>query len=476
MDAERLKPKLGLVFFTAKWFEEVLQGSDTNSIKFTDALNTEKNKIKNTLSEDFLILEEPFVSSLQKAREISEDLLAKDIDCLLLCFLVWAEDEYLIPFKDIMLIRPSILWAYTPYIKPPSLSDATTIIINSGIVGSFISFGVLRRMEVKPILVIGSSQEEEPYEKIRKIGKASKLLKDLKTSRLGLLPYRSDLMIVTYVDEFRLYSQIGPVVEYVSVLQLKKAAESIPDSVVKEYVKDIKTRFKIDNRITDKNLYNSACASLGLEKIIFDKNFNGLALNDLNDELHEVMGLRPCLYPERLALSDKVIGMEGDLGCSIAMYMMRELAGKPVMFTEIYNYDRLDNTVVAGHAGPSNYLLAEDYGNITITPDYEYMNSSAEISGAWMEFIGKPGEVTLLNLVCTKNNFRFTILRGQSLGGKLRTEGCPHYYIKIEPVMDRFINAVFDGGISHHWALVNEDIIDELSYLADMLNAEKVVL
>ncbi len=39
-----------------------------------------------------------------------------------------------------------------------------------------------------------------------------------------------------------------------------------------------------------------------MEKIIMDRNLDGLALSDLNTELHEVMGLRPCLYPEAFSV------------------------------------------------------------------------------------------------------------------------------------------------------------------------------
>lgn len=474
MSSQNIKPKLGLVFFVAKWFEDVILGNNTNAAVFINALNKEESKITSKLNKDFEIIKSPFITSMEKAHIISKDLLAKDIDCLLLCFIVWAEDEYLLPFKDIMKIRPTIIWAYTPYTRAPVKSDIMTLIVNSGIVGSFISFGVLKRMEVSPILVKGSSDEKEPYEKIVKIGKASKVLKDLKTARLGILPYRNNLMIVTYVDEFRLYSQIGPVVDYVSVLQLKKVAESIPDLEVSKYVKDIKKKFIIDSRITDKNLYNSARASLGMEKIIMDKDFDGFALNDLNTELHEVIGLRPCLYPEKLASSKRVVGSEGDLGCVTAMYILQKLTGKPVMFTEMFNYDVIDKTVVAGHAGPSNYLLAGDYSKVTITPDYELMDTSSELSGVWMQFVGKPGRVTLLNFICTTDNFQFTVLTGMSLGGEIRLEGYPHYNIKIDPGIGEFINTIYKNGISHHWAIVNADIKDELCYLADMLKVEKV--
>lgn len=192
-----------------------------------------------------------------------------------------------------------------------------------------------------------------------------------------------------------------------------------------------------------------------MQKIMEDRDIYGLALNDLNQELHEIIGLRPCLYLEALARSVRVVGNEGDIGCTNAMYILNKLTGKPVMFTEIFNYDRQENTIVAGHAGPANYLLAESDNKVTITPDYELMDATSDISGVWMEFIGKPGRVTLLNLICTLDSFQFTILGGESLDGKLRIDGYPHYYIRIDPDMTEFLKSCAVNGVSHHWAVVN---------------------
>ena len=383
------KPKLGLVFFAAKWFEEVVLGEDNTAQEFNRSMADDTSKIIDKLSEDFEVINYPIVTSMEKAHQTSKDLLAEDIDCLLLCFIVWSEDEYLLPFKDLMKIKPSILWAYTPYTKAPLKSDIITLFRNSGIVGTFEGFGVINKMGGKPFFVVGSSAEKEPYEEIKKIVSAARVYRELKTARLGILPYRNNQMVVTYVDEFRFYSRIGPVVDYISVLQLKKAADSISEGKISQYAEEIKSKFKIDNRITNENLYNSAKASLGMQKIMEDKNIDGLALSDLNPELHEVMGCRPCLYPEALAKSSRVVGNEGDIGCTTAMYILQKLTGKPVMFTEIFNYDKQDNTIVTGHAGPANYLLAESANKVTITPDYELMDATSDISGVWMEFIGK---------------------------------------------------------------------------------------
>ena len=242
------KPKIGIVFFTAKWFEEVVLGKNKTTKLFNRFITESTEKIINKFSKDFEVINNPIVNSMDKSRQVSKDLLAKDIDCLVLCFIVWSEDEYLLPFKDLMKIRPTILWGCTPYIKAPLKSDIVTLFRNSGIVGTFEGFGVIKKMGVKPFFVFGSFAEEEPYKKIKMIVNAAKVYRDLKTAKIGILPYRNNQMIVTYVDEFRLYSQIGPVIDYISILQLKKAADSISEGKISQYVEEIKSKFEINSR------------------------------------------------------------------------------------------------------------------------------------------------------------------------------------------------------------------------------------
>ena len=470
------KPKIGLVFFIARWFEEVVLGGGESAEAFTKFLKEDTSKIKELLSEANDVVDFPLVSSMEKAWDSADKILGGNFDAVVFCSAVWTEDEYLLAFKDVMKIIPSVIWGFTPYKNPPVKSSIMDLFKNSGIVGTVEGFNVVVKMGVKPFYVFGSYYEGEPVRKINRIAKSAKVFKDLKRAKLGMLPYRNFQMIVTYVDEFRLYSQIGPVVEYISCLQLKKSTDAISDSQVTDYIKEIKSKFKIHSAITQDNLFKSAKAALGFEKIIFDKKLDGIALSDLNPELHEVMGLRPCLYTEKLARSEIVVGNEGDLGGTTAMLMMRKLTGNPVMFTEIFNLDYEKNTIGTGHAGPSNYLAAQSNDKVTITPDYELMDATSDIGGVWMEFIGKPGKVTILNFICTMDNFQMTILNGNSLGGEVRFDGYPHYAIEIEPRLQDFLGSSSVNGTSHHWAVVNGDIKEELSYLADMLGVKKVLL
>jgi L-arabinose isomerase len=463
------KPRLGVVFFAARWFEEVVLHNEASASEFERFLREDRARIVDRLSETCHVVECSLVTSREKAREASHKLLSESVDAVLLCFVVWSEDEYLLDLRDIMRIRPTILWTYTPYKAAPEHMDVMTLFRNSGFVASFESFGVLKRMGIETFQVTGSVAHEEPVDRIGCIARAARVRAQLRTARLGVLPYRNDQMIVTYVDELGLYTDIGPSVAYISVLQLKKASEAVDETDVADLVAWVKKYCRIDRRITDENLAASSRVSLGMAKIMEEHGLDGLALSDLNPELHDVVGLRPCIYPETLANSRSVVGNEGDLGGTTAMLMLQRLTGNPVMFTEIFVYDRDSNVVVAGHAGPSNHRLADETAPVSVTPDYELMDSGSSLSGVWVEFVGKPGRVTMVNFICGRDGFQLTVLGGESLGKKLRIDGYPHMAIRLDPAVEEFIRSNGEHGVSHHWAVVHGDVRDEMEHLAAML-------
>jgi len=469
------KPRIGVVFFAAKWFEEVISGSDYVSREFKAFIENDTKTIIDEITKTCDIVHNSVVTSMEKARASERTLLGEGVDAVLFCFLVWSEDEYLLPFRDLMTITPSLVWLYRPFISAPLKSSVMDVFRNSGLIGNAEGSTVLRKMGVPLQFIAGSSLKPAAYSSITRFARAAKVRREFRTAKLGILPYHNNQMIATYVDEYRLYADIGPYVDHISVLQFKTAMESIPEATVRTYARSISEKYQIDNRVSENNLILSAQASLGLEKIIHDRALDGLALGDLNPELLEVIGCRPVLYPDDLARSEAVVGNEGDLGCATAMVALRKLTGNPVMLTEFFAMDPGTNTIAAGHAGAANHLLADEKTGITITPDFELVNSATGNAGVWMEFIAKPGRITLVNFICTNDSFQASIAGGESLGGPLRIEGYPHFYFKLDPDIEEFYMANARNGADHHWAIVHGDVREEMSFLADIMKVKKVV-
>jgi hypothetical protein len=76
----------------------------------------------------------------------------------------------------------------------------------------------------------------------------------------------------------------------------------------------------------------------------------------------------------------------------------------PLFFVEIWYWDETENTVVGGHAGPQDPNVALP-GTAWISPDYEYAQADA-FSGAHLQFVARPGPVTLFQMRCILYVFR----------------------------------------------------------------------
>jgi L-arabinose isomerase len=168
------------------------------------------------------------------------------------------------------------------------------------------------------------------------------------------------------------------------------------------------------------------------------------------------------------ALFDRaVVSMEAEVGGAVALLMLRRLAGKPPMYVEIFTYDESENCLLMGHAGIHDANLAESEGDIVIEPDGEYVES--EPDSAWMRFRVRGGPVTLLSVYCDVAQFRMVISRGEALGGTPKLLGSPHAYVRLSIPVGEFFEKAIRTGMTQHWALVHDDVVDELVALAQIL-------
>jgi len=468
---KKMQVKVGLVLVAAKCFWDRRVQSYR---KLPELIKKDAENIVGRLSKHMGIVNTGIVTSIREAEIAIEEFKKEKIELLIICPVMWSEDQPLIKLVNEMGEVPLLLWCYSPYRKLPLKISALNLFRGSGSVGLFQASGPLKRLGKDFGFVMGYPEDEETIHNIVEYVQLVKLAGELQEVKLGLLPSRCEVMTDLYVDEFNLTSILGPALKYISVGQLLLVSQEIDASRVKVNVDLLKRRYRIKG-VSDKALRQAVRVSLGVAELVDRFCLDALAIDDLSQELHKIMGLRPCLYLPLLQEKDIVISMEGDLTGAVAMFALKRLANSPVMFTEFFNFDKTDNSVIAGHAGLQNPRLAENDDSVIITPDYEFQGSS-EFEGAWMEFTAKPGRVTLLQIAPKIEGFKMIIATGEALGpGGVKVEGFPHVEIKFDFPLDDFFNQVVKGGATHHWAMVHGDVKSKLKILAELLKIEKLV-
>jgi len=269
----------------------------------------------------------------------------------------------------------------------------------------------------------------------------------------------------TFVDEFRLLADLGPKVEYLSVGELQSAAQSLPEAEVQAYVDSLRRSYPVRG-VSAQTLALAARASLGMAHLAVERRLDVLSFNDISPEIHRVLGLRPCLYPPLFNEAGVGVGLEGDLGAATALFVLQCLAGSPVFFAEIWVWDEAENIVIGGHAGPQDPAVAQP-DQVWISQDYEFAQSD-RTEGAHLQFIARPGPVTLLQLRATPSGWQAILARGQSLGGAERLEGYPHAVLRLEAPIDRFVRQVAGVGSTQHWIMAYGDVAAEVRAFCEL--------
>jgi L-fucose isomerase-like protein len=465
-------PKAGLVLFEAKWFLDL--GIGEKGSKMGDLgtlLENEIKKIESSLKKEINLINPGIIFDIESAGKALDLFKREKVDLIIVCNLTWSEDRAWIEILKNIEDIPIIYWEYMTGFYTTKRYTPLQLYHNSGIVGALQGSGSLKRFNKKFKLVMGEAREGKVVDEITSFAKASQVKNILKKSIIGLLPFRNDQMKVTCIDEYLILKKIGMILKILTLAELKEEGLKLSDGKVRTFMERNKKTFKVDKEMREKDFLQASRVSLAMSNLYVKYNLDALAINDVCDELHNTVGLRPCLYPEVYSEIGAVIGLEGDIGCTIAMYILYLFTKGPIGFTEVLNFNPEEGTINVGHPGPVNPLLAASNDEVTIVPDIEYINSNFEYPySATLELIGKPGRVTMVNILDIGEDIQMIISSGKSLGDHKRLTAFPHFCIKTDTPVLEFISGVIKAGSSQHFAVVHGDVVKELMDLGNILN------
>lgn len=464
----RNKPAIALVLFSAEWFDSVVALPE-----LVEGVKTDRNILIESLSTSLDIKHTWQVNNASSLKTCAAELKTAEVDLIILCFQVWAEDFFLQPILEAIGGNPLAVWCYQPKSSPPKPASFVDVLRYSGMVGTFEGLGTLSNFGRKPLFTFGAPEDTRPLRDLTIFARAASVRGQLRKAKFGLLPARNEQMQSTFVDEFRLLKDIGPKVVYLSVGELERAAAAVSQQAVEDYLKFIHSEYSIKT-VKPATLERSARVSLGMLELTNAHDLDVLSLDDISQELHDVLGLRPCLVPPALKENDRLWGLEGDLGAATALFIMDRLTASPCLFTEFWYWNEEGNWIVGGHAGVENPAVAGT-GQVEITHDYEFAQADAT-EGAHFQFTARPGRCTILQLRCTPTAWQAIAATGSVLEGGPWLEGYPHAAFSPDCGVACFIKGAAAVGTTQHWILAYGEPLDELKVLFSLLNIPLDVL
>src|SRR3972149_6394775 len=116
-----MKPKVGLLMLAAGWFwEKGIQGSTKGRYtELASVVEKDTEKIVKKLKERMNVVDSGLVISMDKAVKAVEKFKDNRIELLIVCHLMWSEDQPLLKVLNEISGIPMIFWCHSPHKKPP---------------------------------------------------------------------------------------------------------------------------------------------------------------------------------------------------------------------------------------------------------------------------------------------------------------------------------------------------------------------
>jgi len=193
---------------------------------------------------------------------------------------------------------------------------------------------------------------------------------------------------------------------------------------------------------------------------------NFLAVPDHDPQFREQFGLCPGLPPGLLGEDHINFIPTTDYGAIASSVALQMVSNSPVFVMRIWFWDRAKNILVGGHGGIQNPNGITG-GPMWVSGDYECMRDDPD-GGAQLEFIMKPGRITLLQINNTSSGCRAMAASGICLESEPRIEGVPHAVVRIDCSIEYFLQKMSESGGSAYWVICYGDFINELKALFEL--------
>lgn len=379
------------------------------------------------------------VTEIDAADEAFERFYEARLDGLVILTATWSDD-----FLAVRLVKR---------LGVPALTWARRGVHTGSLCGTQQLDQVLAELGLPFVFCLGEPDDPEVRRLIAEFARAAGLRSRLQNLRVGLLGHRNFGMTEIAVDELELRRRLGPEVVPLSSRRFAAAVEAITDAAAEAGWAAAQAGMK--NRATPAAGRQAAKVLLALNEWRVRHRLGAVAVDCYPD----YMG-RFCLAAARLAAEDFVVACEGDVNGAVAQVMMHGLTGGPTHNTDLLDVDDAAGTALFSHCGAGHPSLAADPGQVTLAP----VRLAEE--GLCVLFPGKPGPVTLVNLVGRAGTYRMGVLEGEAVATDLEFPGNP-VRVRLPGGGRAFLDFVARHALGHHWMIGYGHVARPLAWLAE---------
>ena len=319
-------------------------------------------------------------------------------------------------------------------------------------------------------MVVGSLEDEEAFDELGRHLNVISLINDLKYMDIGFVGHTFRGMYDIEVDKTKIKGVFGPNVLYLDVTHLINIWEKLTDKEISDFVAKIKKElpYKIEG-IDEEDIRKSASVGLAVTKLIERFGIDGLTLLGQH---HVEVATKASADLSFFCAEDTgcMTSHEGDLANLVMKYILNKLSGDLPVFLEWSAFDIATDTLLLTHHGvvdPKTHAANKDKCRITPSPEkWDFTGH-----GMSVEYMSKPGKVTLACLIDAKDGWKLLISKGECLELEQAPSFAPQFRFKHETLsVKQYVKKFIEEGVAHHVCLVYGDYSEELKLYADYAN------
>ena len=472
------KPRAGLLLIASPRFKN-LSGPKRGT--YGERKDKVVKEIKATM--DFLDLVDPgIVYEREDARRAMDLFYSEKVDFVYAEFLSWSEDFAWIRFLRDCPPMPIIFCN----VAKDKMSFETTLdeddfvdyLCAGTLVGSLEGSGSVARTGRKNVTTVMGSRAQIT-EKLRTFAQAARVKAILAQSSVGLMANMNEAMWSTYIDNYDLFTKIGPEIHYLPYSDYGTEIEALSEAEVKAYADELTSKYKMMPDVEYDKFIGCVKATLAIKKMAEKNDIDCYVYNDIDQATFRTAGCRAGFYPGWFNENVSVLVPEADIGAGLITYILKLLSGRNVNYIEPFHIEDDYGTFAGGHAGPNDHNDPEWQDNVVIARDVRFAKTSWKYAGApfaWYRI--SPGRKTVAGLYEQDGRYKLIAFMADSLSEKETPQSSKKHLLATyshtifrpeAPVKDLF-EKILRIGATQHYAIVDGDWRPQLEALAAIMD------
>ena len=433
----------------------------------------------------FLDLVDPgIVYEREDAEKAIKLFFASDVDFVYAEFLSWSEDFAWIRFlrdcPQLPIIFCNVAKDRMSFETTLDEDDFIDYLCAGTLVGSLEASGSVKRVPREGVKTVLGTREQISAQ-VKVFAEAARTRSILRRSSVGLMANMNEAMWSTYIDNYELFTKIGPEIHYLPYSDYGTEIDNLPEEQVKAYAQQLTSRYRMMDDVEYDKFIGCVKASLAIKNIAQKSDIDCFVYNDIDQATFRTAGCRAGFYPEWFNDNVSVLVPEADIGAGLITYILKLISGKHVNFIEPFHIEDDFGTFAGGHAGPNDHNDPQWQDNVIIARDVRFAKTSWKYAGApfaWYRF--SPGMKTVAGLYEQDGNYKLITFLAESLSEKDTPQSSKKHLLAtyshsifkpVVPVKELW-EKVLNIGATQHYAIADGDWRPQLEDLARMMGFE----